>query len=65
MIDRSINSPGCGRRKIDSINRADTTYFKKKCLIGTLESNNKSMIINAASMISDNNKEFKFKSFSE
>ena len=35
------------------------------CMIGTEESNNKSMRMNAASVICDNNKEFKFKSFAK
>ena len=35
------------------------------CMIGTEESNNESMIINADYMICDKNQEFKFKRFSE
>ena len=35
------------------------------CIICNEESNNESMMINAASMICDKNKEFKFKCFSE
>ena len=37
----------------------------KKCMIGTEEYNNKSMRMNETSIICDNNKEFKIKSFSE
>ena len=61
-----IHAPGHLRSKIYDINGADKIYLKQKmCMIGTEESNNESMIINADYMICDKNQEFKFTSFSE
>ena len=60
-IDRCINYPGHGTSKIYCINGANKTYLSKNmCIIGTEESNNESIRMNAASMICDKNKEFKF-----
>ena len=66
IVDRFVNYPGHGRRKIDSISGLKKTYLKQKmCMIGTEEYNNESTIMNAASIIYDKNKEFKTRSFAE
>ena len=57
IIGRCINDPGCGKSKIDGINVSNKIYLKQKmCMIGTEESNNKSMIINAYLIMCDKNK---------
>ena len=41
IIDRCINDPGNGRRKIDGINGSEKRYFRQiMCMIGTEEYNN-------------------------
>ena len=55
-----------GKIKIGGITGADKTYLKQKnCMLGNEESNNLSMIMNAAPIVCDKNQEFKFKSFFE
>ena len=52
IIDRSINDPCNGRSKIYVINGADKTYMKKKmCMMVTEELYNKTMRLNASSII--------------
>ena len=56
IIYRCINSPFHDGIKIDGINGYDKTYLKQKmCMMVTEESNDKSTIINASSMICDKN----------
>ena len=56
-IYKCINATGHGRSKIDGINGSDKIYLKQKMyMIGTEESNDKSMRINSASMICDKDK---------
>ena len=41
IIDRCVDVPGLGRRKIDGTNGANKTYLKQKiCMIGTEGCNN-------------------------
>ena len=48
MIDKFIDSPGHDRRKIDGTNGSNKTYLKQNmCMIGTEESNNKIIRMNA------------------
>ena len=57
MIDRCTTSPGHGIIKIDYIKVSDKSCLgQKMCMIGTEESINESIIINADSMICDKNK---------
>ena len=66
ITDRHINAPGHGRSTIDGIILYDKTYLKQKMrMIGTEDSKNENMRINAAYMICDKNQEFKFKRFAE
>ena len=55
IIDRCINDPVSFIIKIDGINGSNKTY-KKIYMVDTVESNNKTMIPNVASMICDKNK---------
>ena len=61
IIYRYIYDPFRGRSQIDVINGYEKTYLRQKmCMIGTEESNNKSMRMNAALMICDKIKGLKF-----
>ena len=51
-------------KKSDGINGSYKTYLRKMCMMGTEESNNESMRMNAPPMICDNNKKIKSNCFS-
>ena len=54
IIDRCMNDPSHGRRKIDGINGSKETYLKQNIfIIGTEVSNNEIVSMNVDSIICD------------